>query len=177
MKNNSLNDYNDIDVCLYISDTTLSTEEISIVGTTKILSWTDEYTKLVSVGNGRPDVLDLISSRREYNIPTMNRGQVVRFTILNEPKSDQIPTLCLEIIHKGVKLKFNVIQQEIFGIPKLLATIFCLILSAIFFVIVVIFIDKAWLAAVLCLVFGLVALIPGAYVIRAFRWIRSFLGD
>ena len=101
----------------------------------------------------------------------------MKFTILNEPKSDEVPTLWLDIVHKGVKVKFNVIQQEIFGVPQPLALSVGLIFSALFLVYVIIFIDEIWLAAALSLVFGLAVLVPGAYAIKTYRWIRSFLAD
>ena len=176
LKNSSLKDYSDIDVCIYSADTDLLTVMTSIAGSTKVLNFTDSYVALLT-GSDIELSQKVYSSQREYNIPTMNRGQIVKFTILNEPKSDEVPTLWLDIVHKGVKVKFNVIQQEIFGVPQPLALSVGLIFSALFLVYVIIFIDEIWLAAALSLVFGLAVLVPGAYAIKTYRWIRSFLAD
>ena len=177
LKNSSLKDYSDVDVCVFSNNTTLLTEITSIAGTTKSLHWTDTYSGLVSSIDDEAHRIDLITSRREYNIPTMNRGQVVRFTILNEPKSDQPPELWLEILHQGVRVKFKVIQPEILGVPRPLAVIVGLVFSAVFLGAVVIFINEVWLAAALCLAFGLIVVVPGAYAIKVGRWVRSVLGD
>ena len=78
LKNNSFQDYENVHVRVYTGDTVILTDRTEIIGTTRSLEWTEEFSQLVSKGE-----INLISKRRDYKIPTMNRGQEVRFTILN----------------------------------------------------------------------------------------------
>ena len=118
--NQSLKDFEKVVVSIYTSDTTLLTEKAEIVGTTHIVSWTDAYVNQLRVPPGQQPTQmqrDTHGSRRDYLIPTMNRGQVVRFHFLNTAKTQNQPTIWLDVLHKGVRHQFRVPQNNILGVP------------------------------------------------------------
>ena len=117
LKNNSFQDYENVHVRVYTDDTVILTDRTEIIGTTRFLEWTEEFSQLVSKEIKDPSEINLISKRRDYKIPTMNRGQEVRFTILNMPSGNKSPTLWMEILHKGIKIRFNIPQKDILEFP------------------------------------------------------------
>ena len=138
-----------------------------------------EYKDKIEVKEGDipTDVqFNLYSGERDYFIPTMNRGQVLRFDFLNAAISDGQPNLWLEILHKGVKCKYMVAQKLVFGVPQPLAavvgTIVCLILIAL----ILPYINSVAAASSVSFILGLTVLIPGAYSIRFLRIFREWLG-
>ena len=176
LRNNSFKDYENVHVRVYAGATTILTDRTEIVGTTRILSWTDEFLSLMLKKNRNQAETDIISSRRDYTIPIMNRGQEIRFTILNIPMGIDNPTLWIDILHKGIRVRHDASRKEVFGVSQNLAAIYTIIFSAIFLALIVSYIDTTWIAAILCLSFGLVAQLPSVLAIRAYRRIRAWIG-
>lgn len=180
LKNASLKDYENVLVRVFTEDAVLLTETTHMVGTTRAIHWTGEYAQFLKVEPGSQPTTEQserYSKQRDYVVPTMNRGQVARLTFLTMPATDQNPNLWLDIVHKGVKLKFQVSQVEFLGIPQRSAALAGAALSAIVYVFAIWLIDSVWAAAGLCLLFGLVAVIPGALLLKLFRHIRSWIGN
>lgn len=180
LQNKSLNDYEDVVVRVFANDTDLLTERSQIVGTTHILEWTEEFSNKLVVKNGEQATqpqLSLYRSQRDYRIPTMNRGQVVRLAFLNAASAGKEPSLWLDILHKGVRLKFQVAQRIFMGVPMPAASLIGSALGVAFLPIVIWFKDTVWIAAVLCFAYGLVVLVPGALTIRFWRWLRDSFGS
>src|SRR2546428_8804322 len=93
--NESMRDYANVGVRVFTSDTTLLTERTEIVGTTHPLRWTEEFAQRLHVPGGHEateEQMQLYGSQRNYVIPTMNRGQIVRFTFLNAARFGHPPT-------------------------------------------------------------------------------------
>jgi hypothetical protein len=177
--NQSLRDYENVVACVYTNDTALFTEMTQIVGTLNNLKWTESYENQVRVAADQqpsPTQRDLYFSRREYLIPVVNRGQIVRFQFLNAAKTQNPPTIWLSILHKGVRVQFRVPQQEILGVPRPMATLVGLIVSIILVGFVIAFVKPVWIAAVSSLICGLVVVFPGAAIIRAWRHLRNLYG-
>ena len=180
LKNESLKDYEDVVVKVFTNDTYLWTEKTEIVGTTQYLRWTAEFAAELSVEQGKQPTetqWDLYRRERKYIVPVMNRGQVVHLKFLNEAKTNNQPTLWLDIIHKGVKLQFRVPQPEFMGVSQPAAAFAGALLGLVFLSVVIYFVETSWIAAVMCLVYGLVAMVPGAGLIKASRRLRAFLGS
>ena len=106
----------------------------------------------------------------------MNRGQVVRFTFLNAASTEKEPSLWVDILHKGVKVKFRVPHNEFMGVSQPDAALVGSALGLLVLGTVVWFIEAAWIAAVICLSYGLVVLVPGAVSIKLWRWLRDSFG-
>ena len=110
LKNESQKDYENVVVKIFTNDTDLLSERSEIVGTTRFLDWTEEYSNRLAVATGAEptqDQVTLYSMQREYLLPTMNRGQVVRVAYLNAAHTEHEPTLGMDIVHKGVQTKRN----------------------------------------------------------------------
>ncbi len=180
LTNASTKDYENVVVRAFTSDTTLLTERTEIVGTTRIAEWTGNFKKRLAVPAGQhvTDVqIDLHSRQREYLIPVMNRGQIVRFQFLNTAQSEKQPSIWLDVLHKGVKLKFRIPQNQVFGVAQNHAALIGVIFGFILIGGIVAFIDSVPIAALTALVYGFVAQLPGALVIRGWRLLREFFGD
>src|SRR5689334_22500605 len=116
-----MKDYENVVVRTFTSDTVLLTERTDIVDTTQIARWTDEFSQQLAVIPGQQPTeaqLNLHGMRREYLLPIVNRGQRVRFHFLNAAKTQQMPSIWLEAVHKGVKVKFRPARIEILGVPQ-----------------------------------------------------------
>ena len=106
----------------------------------------------------------------------MNRGQTIRFHFLNAAKTSAGPTIWLEALHKGVKVKFRPARNEILGVPQPTAVWVEMALGFVFLVILIKFVHVLWLAAFLAFVYGLFAQIPGIVLIKVWRWLREAVG-
>ncbi|HEX7723320.1 MAG TPA: hypothetical protein VF397_14265 [Pyrinomonadaceae bacterium] len=177
--NYSMKDYENVVVRTFSNDTVLLTERTDIVGTTQIASWTNEFSQQLAVGPGQQPTqaqVDLHGMRREYLLPVINRGQMVRFHFLNAAKTQAAPTIWLETLHKGVKVQFHPARNEILGVPQPTAVWVGMTLGLILLIILIKFVHVLWLAAILAFVYGLFAQIPGVVVIKFWRWLREAIG-
>ena len=179
LRNESLKDYENVVVKVFTNDTVLLTEGTVIVGTTRILEWTKDFAHRVAVPpGGQPTDAQrsLHAHEREYLIPTMNRGQLVRFTYMNTTSGPHPPMIWLDILHKGVKTKFRVAQPEFLGVPQYSAAQVGSVLGIVVVALVIATVETPWVAAVLSYVYGLLVLLPGAASIKLWRRIRDLFG-
>ena len=180
LTNRSMKDYENVVVRVYTGDTMLLTERTEIVGTTHIVKWTEEFSKALNVApNDKPSEqqLDSYFHRRDYIVPTMNRGQVVRFQFLNAAKTQNQPSIWIDVLHKGVRLRFRAPQNEIFGIPRPMASLAGIVLGFVLAGFIIILIKTVWIATLCSLIYGLMAQTPGAWIIRIWRRLRDWFGD
>jgi len=180
LANESLNDYENVIVHIYTSDTELLSEHTQIIDTPNILEWTDKYRKQVHVEPGQSpnDNQKLIYfGQREYIIPVMNRGQKIRITYLNSAKGSKVPTIWVSVLQKGVKLKFRVLQRNIFGIPQTHAALAGLVIGVAVIIVLGLFVSNHWIAIVVALTYGLIAQLPGAYILKFLQKIREAIGN
>ncbi|MGA2138598.1 MAG: hypothetical protein ABSH14_07025 [Verrucomicrobiia bacterium] len=177
--NQSLKDYENIVVRAYTSDTVFLTDRTEIVGTTHIAKWTDEFLKQLEVAPGTkpsPRQIELHSHQRDYLLPTMNRGQSVRFHFLNAAQTQNRPSIWLDVLHKGVRLRFRVPQNEIMGVPQPRAALWGCVLGLLLFGLIIAFIQSVWLATLCALIYGFFAQVPGAWAVRSWRRLREWFG-
>lgn len=174
-----MKDYENVVVRAFTSDTILLTERTDIVGTTQIATWTDEFSRQLAVVAGQQPAatqVELHGMRREYLLPIVNRGQIVRFHFLNAAKTQAVPTIWLEALHKGVKVKFRPARNEILGVPQPTAVWVGMAIGLVFLGIIIKFIHILSLAAFFAFVYGLFAQIPGVLAVKIWRWLRESLG-
>lgn len=179
LRNESLADYQNVVVRVFSNDTRLLSARADLMGTTRILEWSEEFSHRLAVEPGTqpsPGQMTLYGRQREYAVPTMNRGQVVRLTFLNAPDGEAQPTIWLDIVHPGVKIRFRVPQQQVLGTPQPVAALIGAALGVPFLLVVVALTDVAWVAAIVCLLYGVCVVVPGAYCIKAWRGIRELVG-
>ena len=94
LRNESLNDYENVSFTTYTDDTVLLSEYTALVDTPDILPWSEDYQDRLRVEPGEAattEQMDLHARRREYAIPVFNRGQVATVSYLNVPRSDSDP--------------------------------------------------------------------------------------
>ena len=120
MTNESLNDYVNVFVRAYTSDTMLMTEQTTQLPETPI-EWSEKYREQLHVEDGSTPTdkqSNLYRGQREYVIPIFNRGQSIKITYLNSAQSPSMPNIWLSIALKGVKLKFQGPQNQVLGVPQ-----------------------------------------------------------
>lgn len=153
------------------------TQRTELSDTTRIIEFTNEYMQEILVHEGEKPTdsqFELYRCRRDYIVPTMNRGQKVRFELLNAAKTEEQPTIWLEILQKGIKCKFRIAHQLFMGVPQPTAA---LVGSAIGFVaigLILFYVNSFWLTGLLSYVIGLFALIPGVFAVKSYRKIRNW---
>lgn len=177
--NESARDFENVIIRAFTSDTILLTERTEIVDSIQSLNWTAEFARRLHVEPGQepsPAQRDLHAHQRDYFLPVINRGQIIRFHYLNAASNSNPPRIWLDVLHPGIKLEFRVRQNEIFGVPQPTAAIVGILLAFIFSGLLVVFVQTVWIVALFSLIFGLFAQIPGAYTYKAWRWLRNAIG-
>jgi len=160
--NESMNDYENVVVQVYTSDTHLLSESTRVADGPDILEWTEKRA--------------IYFGQREYSIPVFNRGQIVRLTYLNSATTSAIPTIWVAVAIKGVKLKFRVPQPLVLGVPRSRAAIVGVVVCLALVVFLLFTSTPHWLVALLALALGLTAQLPGAYAIRLWRKLYNVIG-
>lgn len=176
--NQSSKDYESVVVRVYTNNTLLLSERTEIVDTTRFLSYTGEYASQIHVPEGEEPTEQqktLYRRQRDYVIPTMNRNQIILFQYLNAANTEAQPSIWLDVLHTGVKLKFRVAPVSILGVPRPSAAFAGLIVGLLFVGLVISYIDSLWIASISTFTFGLIAQLPGAYTIKTFRKMREFI--
>ena len=178
--NESMKDYENVEVRVFTTDTHLLTERTEVVETTHTLKWTDKFAERLEVGpDQRPteEQIALHRRQRDYLIPTMNRGQVIRFTFINSSISQSQPTIWLDVLHKGVSLEFRVAYNKILGIGQPTAALIGFIIGVCVVGIIIINVHTIWLAAIVSFIYGLFAQIPGAFAVKLWRKVKQLFGS
>ncbi len=179
MKNESLNDYENVIVCTFTSDTKLMTEQSQLLETPNILEWSEKYKKQLHVEDGSiPTDFQQThyNGQREHVIPIFNRGQTIRITYLNSAQSSSMPNIWLSTSLKGVKLKFQGPQNQIFGVHQGQAAFVGVLIGIVVLVALALITLEPWIIAISAMTYGFVAQIPGAYTIKLLRHVREAVG-
>jgi hypothetical protein len=178
--NESMKDFDFVIVRVCTNNTLLPSETTKIVGTTRWVNFTDEYRNQIAVAEGSEPTdaqFDLFRHQRDYLVPTMNRGQMLRFQYLNVVHPEQQPAIWVEVLHKGVKCKFQVPKPQFLGVAQTEAAFAGTVVGLIAVVVVIIYVESLPVAALLSFLIGWLVLVPGAYTVKAWRHIRGWLAD
>lgn len=179
LKNESLNDYSNVVIQAYTTDTRLLTESTHIIGTPSNFRWTDSYADRLEVADGaRPSDIqyDIYHGQREYLVPVLNRGQEVKISYLNAARSEGMPHIWLSAAVKGVKVRFRVPREEVWGVPRPIAVVSGFFLGVILLLAAVPFLDITALYALPAVVFGVFVAFPGALLVKIYQRIRDLVG-
>ena len=179
MKNESLNDYENVIVRAHTSDTKLMTEQTQLLDTQNILEQSENYKKRLHVEPGSSPTdsqWSLYNGQREYVIPIFNRGQAIKITYLNSAQSSSMPNLWLSIELKGVRLKFQGPQNQILGVPQGQAAFVGVLIGLAIWVALVVLASEPWVIATTAMIYGFVAQLPGAFSIKLMRRVRETIG-
>jgi hypothetical protein len=181
LKNESMNDYENVVVRVYTPDSRnrLLSEKTQILDTPNALNWSDTYKKQLHVEDGASPSENqraIYNAQREYVIPVMNRGQVIRLAYLYSVEVNNTPIILLAMTHKGVRLKFRGPQNQILGVPQNQAALVGALIGIAGAVALVWRVSDPWVVAFVALIYGFVAQLPGAYAIKLVRKIRESIG-
>lgn len=179
MKNESMNDYENVVVSAYTSDTKLMTEQTQLLDSPNILEWSEKYKKQMHVESGSSPTehqWNIYNGQREYVIPILNRGQSIKITYLNSAKSPSAPTIWLSAALKGVKLRFRGPQNQILGVPQGQAAFVGVLIGIAVLMALALLVSDPWVIATGAMTYGLVAQLPGAYSIKLLRTVREAIG-
>lgn len=178
IKNESMKDFESVMVRIFTNDTMLLTQRAEIVGTARLIDFSDEYQKKIEVPVGetpRDDQLDLYRRQRDYIIPTMNRGQELKFEFLNAARTDNQPSIWADIVHKGVICKIKKPVDLIFAVPRPRALMVGTILSVCGLIITIIWVKCVLLAAIISFLLGYLVILPGVIALKATRKMKTIL--
>lgn len=201
--NRSMRDIEDLEVKVLTEtkDMRLMSERTHIEGTAEHLKHTAEYEEIKSrlanaieraesakaVGdNATAEQINQAQSdnwltwfkQRWYQVPTFARGQTIRFTYMTNVVSNDNPTIGISCQKAGVRVKYKQPYQPIWhlwGVPLIEAAIAGVVIGMLVWLVVVGSVKTLWLAAFLCLIVGLLCNIPGAALVRLYRWLRNHL--
>lgn len=180
--NESLRDFEKVNVRVYSSDTLLLTQRTGLTGTTDFPRLTEEYEKKVAVApgdNATEEQINLMTSHRDYRLEVFNRGQEATFSFLNAAKNaDRGPSLWLDVVHKGVKLRYRkAAPPEVFGVPQPSAALVGAASGLVAIPLLIAQITSLPIAVALAFLYGLFAQLPGVLAIKAWRRFRAVVGD
>lgn len=120
---------------------------------------------------------ELYRHQRDYLVPTMNRGQMLRFQYLNVVHPEEQPAIGVEVLHKGVKCKFRTATNQFLGVPQREAALAGTVVGLVAVGFVIVSVQSVPFAALLSFVIGWLVLVPGAYTVKAWRKLRDWVAD
>ncbi len=179
IRNESSNDYENVDIRAYSNDTLLLSEQTQIDETSYILEWSDKYKKDLHLADGQ-DVSqaqrDLYNRQREFNVPAINRGQIIKLTFLNSATVNTDPSIWVGIQKKGIKLAFRRPLNTIHGESQPDAAVVGVIIGFLIGAVLIANDTVLWQAVCVAMIYGLIAQIPGAYFLKLWHKFREFIG-
>ena len=178
--NTSVRDFEDIEIRAFSNDTRLLTERTEIVGTTRHIEPTSEYLaklKPDESGNLNAAQWDLLARHRDYIVPVFNRNQTIRLVFLNSAVSDNSPTIWLDVLQKGVKVKFRAPRVQFLGVDQPQAALVGSVVGLLITLVLLLFVPSVWVVALCAFVVGLIAQLPGVWVIKSWRKLRGAFVD
>lgn len=178
--NRSSRDLEDVRLTIYTNNSRLLTESTHLLGTASIVKYSQEYQEEINVPPGEAPTETQTKKylrSREYLLPVFNRGQSAEFNLLSAADMQTGPFMLVDLVHKGVTLKYAVPPQMILGAPVQQASVAGTIFGVVLVSLLVLYLENVVLIATLSLALGLSAQIPGAYIVRAIssfvRWIQG----
>ncbi|MCY4426865.1 MAG: hypothetical protein OXC05_07510 [Halieaceae bacterium] len=201
--NRSMRDVEDIELKVFsgTNDMQLMTEQMHIEGRVEFLKHTAEYELIRSqLMNAVAEVEEAKatgdnataaqiertqatnwrtwSTQRWYEVPVLARGQTIRLTYMTNVQSTAAPAITLSCQKAGVRLKYKQPYQPIWhlwGVPLVEAGFIGFVTGTLVWLVVIRSIPTLWLAALLCLVVGLLSNILGAAIVKLCRLLRARL--
>ncbi len=201
--NRSICDVENLEIKIYTGTEQLQlmTERTHIEGTVEFLKHTREYEEIKKTlqhslveterAKAAGDTLtvaqlhqaqaanwEIWSTQRWYEVPVIARGQAIRFSYMTNAISDVSPVIYISCQKAGVRVKYKEPYQPIlhlWGVPIFEASLTGIVIGICVWWIIIYSISIQWFAALLCLIVGLLANIPGAAAVKSYRWLRDKL--
>ena len=201
--NRSMRDVEDMELKVLsgTNDMQLMSEQTHIEGSVEFLKHTAEYEEIKSqlmksvaeveeakatgdnataaqIDHTQANNLRTCLTQRWYEVPVLARGQTIRFTYMTNVQSNAAPAIRLSCQKAGVRLKYRQPYQPIWhlwGVPLVVAGFSGIVIGSLVWLVVISTISTLWLAALLCLVVGLLSNITGAALVKLYWWLRARL--
>jgi len=177
IQNRTTTDLSALEFKVWTGSTLLLTERTEMPGTTFVPTYTAGFSQAIQVPADQAPTdaqFNVFRHNREYRIPVLNRGQRALFRYLTTvPGGAEGPSVWLDMLHPGVQVVFRPNAPEILGVAVKLALPLGLLVCLVAVAAVSVFIRQVWLAAVLCVLAGLAVQTIGAFVYKAFRFIKQ----
>ena len=193
--NRSTRDLENLEIRVWTEDDNmhLVSEQTHVGGTIEQLKHTAEFQTLAAyLMNGNtdvePDSEDLSSThqrdnawlkwwtQRCYDIPVITRGQTIRFTYMTNVITSMPPIIHMSCQKAGVRLKYKQPYQvvaQLWGVPLGEVAVSGLVVALFVGLLVISFLSTPWLVGLLCLITGLLSNVPGAAIVKGYRWLRD----
>lgn len=179
IRNESSNDYENVNIRAWSNDTLLLSEQTYIDETSYILEWSDKYKEYLRLADGQKisqAQRDLYNRQREFTVPAINRGQIIKLFFLNSAKGNTDPSIWVDIQKKGIKLAFRRPINTIHGESQPHAALVGVIMGLLIGAVLIANITVLWLAVCVAMIYGLIAQTPGAYLIKLWHKCREAIG-
>ena len=201
--NRSMRDVEDLEVRVLCgnNDMRLMSEETHVEGTVEFLKHTPEYDEIKSqlmnavrgaaqaraagdhametqINQAQAANWQTWFTQRWYAAPVLARGQTIRFMYMTNVVTDTDPAIFISCQKAGVRVKYKQPYQPIshlWGVPLVEAGLAGILIGTLVWFLVISSISTLWLAALFCLVVGLLGNVPGAAVVKCYRWLRDRL--
>jgi hypothetical protein len=176
--NESANDVENLPITVYAGNVSLLSEKSEIVDTTRIVPHSLAYKEAIKIKPGEhpsDEQRKLWASQREYTIPVLNRGQTARFTYLCIAHNGLQPALYVDIQHKGALAEFRPAAPKYMGVPYFNAALTGSVVALAALVALAPINPAGTAIGIVCLVYGLFAVIPGAMMYRAYRKLKNWM--
>ena len=201
--NRSMGDVEDLEIKVVCSndDMRLMSEQTHVEGTVEIVRHTAEYDEIKSqlinsaasaeqaraagdhatatqIDQAQATNRRTWLTQRWYTVPVLARGQTIRFTYMTNVLSDKGPAILMSCQKAGVRVEYKELYQPVWhlwGVPLAHASVTGIAIGVLVWMSVVSMMSTLWAAALICLIVGLLKNVPGAAVVKLYRWLRGRL--
>ena len=149
-------------------------------------SWTPSTTRVrcprkrvrpkVPLAQQSPDDIKAAMSRREFVMPIFNRGTRLRFNFLVSVQPDRLPLLNAACDHLGVRMYQRPAKQMLLGVVRDHAAWAGLLVGLALAIVIGVWIDTVWLAALLAFLLGSFSLLLGVPLVKYWQWLTRAIG-
>lgn len=174
--NESARDHEKVVVRVVAAQGTLLGEQVSLVGSTRKVQFTDTFVaSAMPTPGGSPtsEQAALFARLREYEIPTLNRRGKVQFIYSIHAAAGELPRLELEVDHTGVVLRPRRPRPQVLGVSTSVAGGTGVIVGILGLWLLVTCVHEPWAIGAVAFAYGCIAQVPGAAIIRVWRWLRG----
>ena len=201
--NRSLQDVEDLEVKVFCgtNDMRLMSEQTHVEDTVDILKHTAEYEEIkdqlmcaiaraekartagdvataTQINEAQATNWRIWFTQRWYSVPVLGRGQTIRFAYMTDTASGVDPAIFISCQKAGIRMRYKQPYQpasHLWGVPVVEAGITGIVIGISVWFLVINSISTLWVATLLCLVVGLLGNLPGAAVVKMYKWLRDQL--
>lgn len=169
--NTSNKDFKDVEITVWCDlDSIILVSNAQKLNTIKPLQFTSQYWEEYKNNNNK----NLISTRREYNIPILNRDDSVIFSCLVTNIKTAEPQIYLDCNHQGLKIVPNFIPPRlIWGEHQDIAILWGIIISTLLIIPVFYFIQSKIISIIIVFILGVFSIVPGIIILKLIKKAKS----